>query len=151
MSNDNIDWGQNCLTKGVHNGRDGALWGIPLGYAVSIFEAEALQELVVVRIYSDAMQMVRHGEGFTMEWAAAVKHYAELMYQHTLQSKIDELSKYYATQGWKSEQRLTLRLVTVSKLSVHYEPLHSHDTINLLCRIIGVGAEHKAAAEGVRG
>src|SRR4051794_40690475 len=82
-----INWGYNCLTQGVHHGRPEALWNIPLGYAVQIFPADALQELVISRIYNDAMQYVEQAnDGDTIttpEWADKVKAFAEQYYRST--------------------------------------------------------------------
>lgn len=140
MEKEKIDWYQNCLTGGIHSGRDGALWSLPLGYAAQIFEAKTLREIVLERIYSDAMQLVRHGEGFTQEWADGVKQKAEEMYERTLQRKVEEFRNYYLTPGWEADQERTVRLIKEDKLNILYEPLHGHDSINLLCRIIGVSS-----------
>jgi hypothetical protein len=45
-----------------------------------------------------------------------------------------------------SDMENIVELIERDKLNPHYEPLHPHDTINLLCRILGVGAEIKARA-----
>lgn len=150
-----IDWTQNCLTAGIHNGREGAIWSMPLGYAVSIFEADTLRELVIERIYSDAMQYVKNYSSiqeetgasmrFVPEWADEVKHYAELMYQDTLDKKIEELKKYYKEHRFQRDLIQAVERVKEDKLNVFYEPLHTHDTINLLCRIIGVSASRQAS------
>lgn len=140
-----IDWTQNCLTAGIHNGRDGAIWSMPLGYAVSIFEAETLRELVIERIYSDARQVIEHNDKFDQKWADAVKHYAELMYQDALDKKIEELEKYYKQHRFQQDLIRAVEHVKEGKLNVFYEPLHTHDTINLLCRIIGVSASRQAS------
>lgn len=148
--NDEVDWTQNCLTAGIHTGRLGALWSIPLGYAVIIFRAEYLRDLVIERIYNDAMQYVEQSPfvqkgteatyTFTKEWAEEVKAKAEELYPNTLQRKVGELSKYYQSPGWEIEEQDLARRVRENKLNSLYEPLHGHDTINLLCRIIGVSA-----------
>lgn len=140
MINDTVDWSQNCLTGGIHNGRDGKLWAIPLGYAVVIFDAETLRELVIERIYSDAMQVVEHSDKHSQAWADAIKHYAELMYMNKLQHKVGELSNYYKSANWRSDQQGAVRRVKEGTLNVNYEPLHGHDTINLFCRIVAVSA-----------
>src|SRR4051812_32731468 len=54
-----INWGFNCLTQGVHHGRPEALWNIPLNYAATkLFDKDTLKEIVISRIYNDAMQYV---------------------------------------------------------------------------------------------
>src|SRR3954465_6165533 len=68
-----INWGYNCLTSGVHHGRPEAIWNIPLLYAATeVFRRDILRELVISRIYNDAMQMVEHGDTdhsiTTSEW-----------------------------------------------------------------------------------
>jgi hypothetical protein len=34
-----------------------------------------------------------------------------------------------------------------NKLNPFYEPLHTHDSLNLLCRIVGMSARYKAGQE----
>jgi|tagenome__1003787_1003787.scaffolds.fasta_scaffold20990117_66 hypothetical protein len=146
-----INWRHNCLTPDIHDGRPGAIWNIPLGYAVSIFSKESLQELVIERIYSDAMQFVEASPfvqrgtdvstEYTQEWAEQVKYEAERRYPTILQHKVGELSRYYKTPSWELEQQEAISRLKENKLNPYYEPLHSHDTINLLCRILGVSAE----------
>lgn len=144
MSND-IDWRQNCLTAGVHDGRPEAIWNIPLLHAVGIFRRHTLKGLVIARIYNDAVQIVDHNDKFDDEWATRVREFAEETYDSTLQHKVGELSTYYKSPRWEREQEDTVRRVIEDKLNPHYEPLHTHDTINLLCRIIGVSASQKAS------
>jgi len=144
-----IEWGQNCLTSGIHHGRDGTLWNIPLGYAVIIFRRQYLKDLVIARIYSDAMQFVEYGgrPNLTKAWADRIKEIAEERYDNALQTKVGEISQYYKTPGWELEQQEAARRVLEDKLNPHYEPLHGHDTINLLCRIIGSSASRQASHE----
>jgi hypothetical protein len=149
-SHTEINWGYNCLTSGVHHGRPEAIWNIPLVYAATkVFQRDVLQELVISRIYNDAMQMVEHGDSeiATPEWANLVKKYAETMYLHALQTKVGEAVRYYESPGWKLEQQESARRVAENKLNPGYEPLHPHDTINMLCRILGSRASRKASEE----
>ena len=151
-----IDWTQNCLTKGIHNGREGSIWNIPLNYAVIIFRRTYLRDLVIERIYSDAMQYVEHALAtqketgaevypFNKEWAQKVRERAEELYDNQLQVKVGEISNYYKTPGWELEQQEAVRRVKEGTLNTHYKPLHDHDTINLLCRIIGVSSSIHAS------
>lgn len=139
-----IDWSQNCLTGGVHNGRQEEIWNIPLGYATQIFPKEALKDLVVARIYNDAMMLVQHGEGFTQDWADRLKAAAEEMYERTLQQKVGELEQYYKSHSFQHDILDAAERVERDKLNPRYAPLHHHDTINLLCRMIGVSSDYKA-------
>lgn len=137
-----IDWTQNCLTQGIHNGRDGELWNMPLGYAAQhVFRAATLRELVIQRIYWDAVQFVEHGDlSFTMAWALDVKNRAEELYPARLQVTIGKLSNYYKSEQWGREQEQVAQIVRQNKLNENYAALHTHDTINQLCRQIGVSA-----------
>jgi hypothetical protein len=158
-SDTEINWGYNCLTQGVHHGRPETIWNIPLLYAATmVFRRDPLQELVISRIYNDAMQMVEHWSEedpelsnvthrIVPEWADLVKELAEKRFLTTLQRKVGEISNYYKSAGWELEQQESARRVTENKLNPGYEPLHPHDTINMLCRIIGVSASIKASEE----
>lgn len=148
---EDVEWGFNCLTQGVHHGRPEALWNVPLLYAAQIFPRDALQEIVVSRIYNDAMQFVNRDQEFveqgaretvsySKEWADRVKARAEELYRPRLQHKVGELSKYYRTPGWKLEAQGAGLHVTKNNLNPGYAPLHPHDSINMLCRIIGVSS-----------
>src|SRR4051794_24692578 len=49
---DEINWGYNCLTAGIHHGRPEALWNLPLYYAATVlFDKDTLKEIVISRIY----------------------------------------------------------------------------------------------------
>jgi len=150
-----VDWTRNCLTPWVHHGREGELWSIPLRYAVVIFRRAYLRDLVIERIYADAMQFVEHhsnvivkqvGTGmksyiYTQEWADAVRARAEQMYDNLLQQKVGEIVRYYDSSGWELEQQEMARRVKEGTLTnTAYAPLHDHDTINMICRIMGVSA-----------
>jgi hypothetical protein len=140
-----INWAYNCLTGGIHHGRPEAIWNLPLGYATQIYSAAHLEDLVLARIYNDAMQFVKHGGAkYTQDWADRVKAVAKERYLQTLASKIDEITTYYQGRMFHSDMENIVELIERDKLNPHYEPLHPHDTINLLCRILGVGAEIKA-------
>lgn len=147
-SDTEINWGYNCLTQGVHHGRPETIWNIPLLYAATfVFREHVLKSLVVARIYNDALQIVDHNDKHTDEWATRVREIAEERYDNILQTKIGEISKYYKTPGWELEQQESARRVIENKLNPGYEPLHPHDSINMLCRIIGVSASIKASRE----
>jgi len=152
-----IEWGYNCLTQGVHHGRPEKIWNLPLGYAVLIYGQDALKEIVVARIYNDAMQyvdnspFVQKGTGATMEitseWANRIKEIAEDKFLDTLKRTDRGLADYYTSSQWRTDIQGIVDLVKQDKLNPHYEPLHSHDSINLLCRIIGVSASIQASKE----
>lgn len=145
-----INWGYNCLTVGIHHGRQETLWRLPLlQAALQMFGAEELKELIISRIYNDAMQFVEYGETSvaTQEWADKVKECAEAKYRATLQHKVGEISTYYNSPEWKSDQKDVVSRVKENKLNSRYEPLHPHDSLNLLCRILGVSASIRASKE----
>jgi hypothetical protein len=152
-----INWGYNCLTVGIHHGRPEALWNLPLLQAYEIFKEEALKELVVDRIYSDAVMFVHHspftqkGTGqtvtITQEWAEKTKEIAEKRYSHVLQVKIDELEQYYNSPYWARDVADAVARAKKNKLNPYWAPLHSHDSINMLCRILGTSASIEATKE----
>lgn len=144
-----INWGHNCLTSGVHHGRPGALWRLPLLQAVQIFGADELREMVIARIYNDAMKYVIHCRemNFSQQWADKVKKHAEEMYHRTLQHKVGEIANYYRSPEWKSDQKNVVEWIKENKLNPNYAPLHPHDSITLLCRIIGTSCSMKATKE----
>jgi hypothetical protein len=142
MINTDIDWTQNCLTGGIHHGRDGAIWNIPLNYAIQIYSAETLKGLIIERIHSDARQVAEHSSHHGPIWAQLVRENAEKFYMTTLQHKVGELSNYYKSESFKNEQPDIVKLVKEDKLNPHYAPLHSHDTLNLFCRILGSKARN---------
>src|SRR4051812_14868351 len=112
-----INWGYNCLTAGVHHGRPEAIWNIPLVYAATVvFDRATLQELVISRIYNDAMQYVEYGDTdhsiTTPEWVNRVKGRAEELYLNTLTQKVGEITKYYDSSSWQHDQQQAARLVT---------------------------------------
>lgn len=142
-----INWGYNCLTIGVHHGRPEKLWNLPILYAVMIYSAETLEEIVVARIYNDAMQLVTDGREPrpSMEWAIKTRELAREKCNSVLNSKLDELGKYYRTNSFKNDSRLVVEQIKKDKLNKGYEPLHHHDSINMLCRILGVSCSIEAS------
>lgn len=147
MTDQEINWRFNCLTTGVHDGRPEQIWNIPLGYAVQIYGRDVLEDMVVARIYNDAMQMVEHGlEPRPFQaWAEMTKKIARERFEETLDAKIKELSDYYQSHSWAYDIRDVVGRIENNKLNPNYEPLHGHDSINLLCRMIGVGSSITAA------
>lgn len=141
-----IDWNQNCLTQGVHDGRQESLWQMPLGYAQKIYGGSVLAEMVIARVYNDAMQVVEHSseEAFTKEWAERVKEIVSERFQDVFESKLKELSDYYKSSMFKRDTLDAVDRIERQKLNPNYEPLHHHDSINLLCRILGVSAFYAA-------
>lgn len=156
-----IEWGFNCLTQGVHHGRPEKIWNLPLIQANAMYSKEQLKAIVVNRIFNDAMQFVNQtpqiveqvGTGartkldWLKAWAETVKKYADEMFEGALESKLDELFKYYGSSHFKREGDDIIERIEVDELNPHYEPLHLHDTINLLCRIIGTSASRRAAVD----
>jgi hypothetical protein len=142
-----INWRQNCLTEGPHDGRWEPIWNIPLMHAISIFRRQVLKSLVIARIYNDALQIVDHNNDFDNAWASRVREISEERYDNTLQLKVGELSNYYNSPGWELEQQEAVRRVIEDKLNPGYKPLHNHDSINMLCRIIGMSASIEASQE----
>lgn len=137
-----INWGFNCLTIGIHHGRPEAIWNLPLFQAAYMFGKEDLQELVLARIFNDAMQFVENGEEprFDKNWAEQVRAHAEEHYMRTLQHKIGEISTYYQSPEWLRDRQSVVERVKANKLGPGFQPLHPHDSINLLCRILGTSA-----------
>ena len=141
-----INWRQNCLTVGPHDGRPEALWTMPLGYAKLIYGQDVLKDLVVSRVYNDAMQMVEHGDAPRMPtiWADQTKEYAENWFPRILRQKLVELDQYYTLPNREHAIEGVVERVKANKLNPHYQPLHSHDSINMLCRILGSQASLEA-------
>ena len=147
MSVTEINWGYNCLTAGIHHGRPETIWNLPLNYAIGLFSKDQLALLVLTRIYRDALQITLHNEQFTTEWANRVRAEAEKRYDTTLQHKIGEISTYYKSPNFKADLDHAVELVEQDKLNPGFKPLHPHDSINLLCRIIGTSASIQASKE----
>lgn len=144
-----INWGYNCLTSGIHHGRPEEIWNLPLVHAVQIYGNVLLKEIVVARIYNDAMQFVKHTNTdhaiTTPEWADRVKALAEEQFDCVLKDKIDEISDFYKSSGWVRDIRDVADRVSSDTLNSNYKPLHGHDSINMLCRILGQRAAIEAS------
>lgn len=123
--------GYNCLTIGVHHGRPETIWNLPLFQAVMMFGTDGLKELVVARIHSDATELLGRG------MAQIVADTAEERFDNLLSIKMAELTNYYDSASWLSEVMNVVDWYKEGKLNPNYQPLHSHDSINLLCRILG--------------
>lgn len=134
-----INWRQNCLTIGIHDGRPEAIWKLPLLQTMKMFSPVQLQQLVVDRIYNDAMQYVEHGDKPrpSKAWAEKIKEVAGPLVLDVYQRKIGEITKYYLSPGFKRDLDGVVDLNQQNKLNPRYAPLHDHDTINMLCRIVG--------------
>lgn len=144
MSDDQeINWGYNCLTNGIHHGRPEAIWNIPLNYAISIYSAQTLKSLVIARVYTDALQIVGYNDAYNDAWATRVRENAEQIYDHTLTHKVGELSNYYKSPQFARDAEDAVRRVIDDKLNPFYAPLHGHDSVNMLCRIVGSGASQR--------
>ena len=144
-----IEWGYNCLTQGVHHGRPEKLWNLPLIQAAHMFSGDQLRELVVYRIYTDALIYVNCGvePRPSEEWAEKVKKFAEDLYSNVFQRKIGEVSEYYRSSECTRDQLKVIERVKDNRLNPNYEPLHPHDSINMLCRIIGTSASIQARSD----
>lgn len=140
-----INWRHNCLTVGVHDGSPEAIWNISLLHAVKIIDEVTLEELIIARIYNDAMQMVENNDDLDKAWADRVRIHSIANYKEVLKQKVEELERYYSSVGWGLEMQEAARRLKVGKLNPHWAPLHHHDTLNLLCRIIGSSASRAAS------
>jgi len=144
-----INWGYNCLTTGVHHGRPEALWNMPLLQMTYIFNPDEIKELIVYRIYTDALIYVHRGSDPrpTEQWAERIKEIAEERYLNVLQLKIGEITKYYESPAWHRDVHGVIERIKNNRLNPRYQPLHSHDSINMLCRIVGVSASIEASKD----
>jgi len=146
-----INWGFNCLTTGIHHGRPEALWNLPLFQATHMFSAEDLKELVISRIYTDALIFVHRGQTdrriVTEEWATCIKELATAKYSNVLQHKIGEISRYYRSPECKRDQKGVVNRIKDNRLNPKYQPLHGHDSINMLCRILGTECSREASKD----
>jgi len=145
-----INWGYNCLTSGIHHGRPEALWTLPLLQAATMFTDNELQAMVVGRIHTDALIMVHRGEDnpewLTEEWAQRLKEEAENLYGSLLEAKLDELNSYYDSPAYRRDMTGIVVRVLDNRLNPHFNPLHNHDSVNMLCRILGMSACRRAGA-----
>lgn len=139
-----INWGYNCLTPGIHHGRPELLWNLPILQAVEMFTPENLKAIVLGRIHTDALIMVNRleskGEWMTEEWAQRLRDHAEDRYVPYLESKLDEIRTYYKSASYERNQVDMVVRVLDNRLNPHYNPLHAHDSLNMLCRILGLSA-----------
>src|SRR3954469_5412142 len=96
-----INWGYNCLTAGIHHGRPEPLWNLPLFQASMMFGTDGLKQLVVARIYTDALQYVKDPESsVSPEWATKTRDLAEENFDDLLDRKMTELQDYYESSSW---------------------------------------------------
>ena len=146
---DEINWRQNCLTTGVHDGRPEALWDLPIHHSITMFGFDGLKKIVVARIYNDAMQFVEHSEEPrpTKEWAERTRNLAEEKFENAYLTKLDEIFKYYGLPQWDRDVEDMIERIQNNKLNPGYQPRHPHDSINMLCRIIGVSCSIQASKE----
>jgi len=142
-----INWGYNCLTVGIHHGRPEPIWNLPLLQATHMYTVEQLKQLVVDRIYNDAMQFVEHGEEPrpSREWAEKVKEHADSMFLTRYQHTLGEVVNYYRSPEFKRDFDQVIHRNQQDNLNPGYKPLHGHDSINLLCRMLGTKASIKAS------
>lgn len=145
-----INWGYNCLTAGIHHGRPEAIWNLQLSQAVIMFDADSLRELVLTRIHKDAVQFVENSHPdhpiTTAEWAEKTKTRAAELYLNVLSRKIGEISHYYASATYQRDIQDVVKWYKEDKLNSNYNPRHGHDSINMLCRILGQSASLSAAS-----
>jgi hypothetical protein len=143
-----INWGYNCLTQGVHHGRPEPIWNLPLFQALMMFDNAGLKKLVVARIHNDALQFVHHSDTNVSEaWAQKVANLAEERFDDTLTAKLGELETYYDSPECYANIRAAIDLYEQGKggQTLVYQPLHSHDSINMLCRILGTSCSIEAS------
>lgn len=145
-----INWGFNCLTSGIHHGRPEIIWNLPLIQATRMFNDEELEDLVVTRIYKDAMQFVENAHPAhpitTSQWAEKTKALAEERLSAVLTQKLSEIEHYYTSATWHRDVEDAIKWFAEDKLNSNYQPLHGHDSINMLCRILGQSASLSAAS-----
>lgn len=151
-----LEWGYNCLTQGVYHGRPEALWNLPLLQAAGIFPRQSFEEIIISRIYNDAMQFVnrdrefieqgaRETVSYSEEWADKVKELAQKHLRTTVQNMAVEIQNYYDSPEWKRETFHLADLVEENKLNPHHKPLHPHDSLNMVCRILGTKMAREAS------
>lgn len=138
--NDEINWGYNCLTASIHHGRPETVWNLPLFQAVMMFGTEGLKQLVLTRIHCDARQYASRSDiqhALTEAWADRLRILAEEKFDDLLTAKMAELITYYDSSVWRSDVRNIIAWYKDGKLNPNYQPLHTHDSVNMLCRILG--------------
>lgn len=126
--------GYNCLTHLVHHGRPEVIWNLPIFQAVMMFGTDGLKKLVLARIEKDAQQLL----GNSM--AKVVLVTAEERFEGLLEAKMAELIQYYESPHWRADVENVVAWYKDDKLNPNYQPLHGHDSVNLLCRILGQGS-----------
>lgn len=151
MNTETINWRQNCLTGGPHDGRPDAIWNIPLNYAIGLFSAETLESLVIARIVNDAMEFVEAspfiqketGASFhyTEEWADEIRKAAQVRYRTRLQHTVGAIATYYKSDSFTHDSMDAAERLKDNKLNPAYEPLHPYDSLNMLCRILAKSVE----------
>lgn len=152
-----INWGYNCLTGDVHHGRQEAIWRMPLLQAKVMF-GESLKPLVLERIRQDAEQYVENSpfvqkvsgatHVFTQAWADRLVEIAEEKFDDLFAAKVDEITEYYDSASWRRDMENMVEWYKEYKLNANYQPLHSHDTVNMLCRILACSSERDAGPIG---
>lgn len=134
-----INWGHNCLTAGIHHGRPEAVWNLPLFQAAMMFGTDGLKKFVVARIHADALEQAKRTDihhGLSEAWATRLHILAEEMFDDLLTAKMAELINYYESPLWRIEVKNVIERYKEGKLNPHYRPLHGHDSVNMLCRIL---------------
>lgn len=149
-----INWGYNCLTDGIHHGRPEAIWNIPLPQALVMFGLggrSGLERLVVTRIYVDSMQFVKHGiEPRKPEaWARQMRDLAKAKFPKLFVAKTNEIHEYYNSDRFARDIDNAIGRFEDNKLHANYNPLHGHDSINMLCRILGSSCAREIGVEEV--
>lgn len=147
MSTTEINWRQNCLTNWIHDGRPEAIWNLPLRQAAFMFGHDGLKAIVVARIRQDAQQLVDHIADTPTDLADKVAKQAEFYFLDTLERKLTEIEAYYTSPTWKKDVENVVTWVHEGVLNPHYQPLHGHDSVNLLCRILGQSVHYKVLHE----
>lgn len=144
------NWGYNCLTTTVHHGRPEAIWKLPLRHAAQMFGIDGLKQIVVARIRNDAQMFVDHSidvpADLPFELADMPDKLAELAefyFLPTFGRKLTEINDYYDSIAWRKDVEEVIVWLQEDRLNPHYQPLHSHDSINMLCRILGQSVEYK--------
>lgn len=138
-----FNWGYNCLTSGIHHGRPEPIWNLPLLQATAMYGDEGLKEIVVARIRNDATMYIEHMDS-TQEFVDKLVAAADERFDALLTDKILEISNYYQSTPHQGDINRMIDLVKEDKLNPNYQPLHSHDSINMLCRILGQVAAYQA-------
>lgn len=137
------NWGFNCLTSAIHHGRPETIWNLPIRQAALMFGIDGLKEIVVARIRNDAQIFVEHGTDVPADLPAKLADLAAFYFLPTFGRKLTEIEEYYDSIAWRKDVQEVIALIQEDTLNPHYQPLHSHDSINMLCRILGQSVEYK--------